>query len=115
MKYLRRLAWAEQALGQAKGMQSMTYSTGGFRRRVVRCALIAVGSAGLMSFFSSCNDFLIGVTRFADPCGTLLDCPPGSFESGRAEIGDWCVDPACVVPGACSDDQPLGTIRDICP
>ena len=77
--------------------------------------MVALSAAFLMSLFSACDDTLIGLTRFVDPCGTLLDCPPGSFQSDRAELGDWCIDPSCVVPGACSDDQPLGTIRDICP
>ena len=93
----------------------MTHSTGSFRRRTARWALVLFGAASLMSFFSACDDFLIGMTNFVDPCGTLLNCPPGSFQSNAAELGDWCIDPACVVPGACSDDQPLGTIRDICP
>jgi len=61
----------------------------------------------------SCDDRLINFTRFADPCGTIFTCAPGSFETNAAEIGDECVDPTCTVPGGCSDVQPLGTIRDL--
>ena len=65
---------------------------------------LALGS-GLVE---SCDNRLIGLTRYVDPCGTQLSCPPGSFEANAARINDPGVDPACVVPGT-----PLGTIRDL--
>jgi hypothetical protein len=56
------------------------------------------------------------MTRYVDPCGTILaNCNPGDFEVNAADINSWTVDPACTVPGLCSDDQPLGTITDLDP
>jgi hypothetical protein len=67
-------------------------------------------------FIESCDNRLIGVTRYFDPCLTIFsNCAPGDFEVNNAEIGDFCVDPACTVPGACGPEQPLGTITDVCP
>ena len=68
-------------------------------------------------FLESCDDRLIQLTRQFDPCGTILaNCNPGDFEVNRAGIGDFCVDPACTVPGQCGTGlQPIGTITDICP
>ncbi len=87
------------------------------RKRAARWA--ACVSSGMMafSFLSSCDDRLVALTNFVDPCGTILaNCAPGSFQSLNADLGDWCLDPACTVPGGCGDPgPPLGTIRDICP
>jgi hypothetical protein len=70
----------------------------------------------LLGFIESCNDTLIGITRYVEPCGTIFaNCFPGDFEVRRADVGDWCVDPACTVPGQCGGGQPLGTITDVCP
>ena len=85
-------------------------------RRVL--AFVALVSCGAFSFgfVDSCDDRLIEATRFVDPCGTFLaNCAPGDFEVNAAEVGDFCVDPACTVPGQCDDIQPLGTITDLCP
>ena len=78
---------------------------------------LAMGTVAQFGFVDSCDDRLINATRYLDPCGTFLaNCAPGSFLANAAELGDYCVDPSCTVPGACPDNgQPLGTIRDICP
>jgi hypothetical protein len=65
---------------------------------------------------AACDDQLTALTRYVDPCGTVLgNCNPGDFQTNNANPGDWCIDPACTVPGACADTPPLGAIRDICP
>lgn len=84
------------------------------RNRVL--GFLAIGAAFQFGFLGSCNNRLIELTRFVDPCGTFLaNCNPGDFEVNRAAVGDFCVDPACTVPGQCGGGQPLGTITDICP
>ena len=86
---------------------------GGWARRIA--TLLGCGALTL-GFLGSCEDRLITLTQYVDPCGTILgNCQPGDFTVNAAPVGDYCVDPACTVPGACNDDQPLGTITDICP
>ena len=88
----------------------------GFARRLVRFTVLLGSGAAAPGFIESCDDRLVAVTRYFDPCGTILaNCAPGDFEVNRAEVGDYCVDPACTVPGACNDLQPLGTITNVCP
>lgn len=87
------------------------------RSRAKAAAALVVGSLFVHGFLESCDDRFIGFTRFVDPCGTFLaNCQPGDFETNRADIGDFCVDPTCSVPGGCGNAGPaLGTQRDICP
>jgi len=86
------------------------------RRRTAVVAILA-GTLLQLGFVSSCDDRLVGLTNYLDPCGTILaNCAPGTFQAINADLGDWCLDPACTVPGGCGNqDPPLGTIRDICP
>jgi len=72
---------------------------------------------GIVSFLEGCDERLIGLTAYVDPCGTFLaNCAPGDFQTNNAEVGDYCIDPACTVPGQCGTGlQPLGTITNICP
>ena len=81
-----------------------------------------VGGACIFGFLDGCNDQLVQFTRFVDPCGTILaTCAPGDFEIRQAEVGDFCVDPTCTIPGSCGFDdlsgtfQPIGTRTEICP
>lgn len=91
-------------------------------RRAGFAVLIASGAL-TFGFIDSCDDRLIGATRFVDPCATFLgNCAPGEFEVNAAAVGDYCVDPACTVPGQCAllgmPNQPwppLGTITELCP
>ncbi len=78
---------------------------------------LALGLLSVSGFIGSCDDRLIALTRYFEPCGTVFgNCLPGEFETRRADVGDFCIDPACTVPGQCPDQgQPLGTITDICP
>lgn len=86
------------------------------RRQRLAAAAVFLGTATQLGFVESCDKRFIELTRIFDPCGTFLaNCTPGSFEANAAEIGDFCVDPACTVPGGCGGGQPLGTIRNICP
>ncbi len=87
------------------------------RRRYASLVALTIGTAFQFGFLESCDDRFIQATRFFDPCGTFLaNCTPGSFEANRAAISDLCVDPACIVPGACpGQGQPLGTTRELCP
>ena len=94
----------------------MDIGTTGVRRCLRGFAGLTLGGVFFLGFLESCSDQLITLTEYVEPCGTFLgNCDPGSFTVSRAEVGDYCVDPACSVPGACSDDQPLGTITDVCP
>ncbi|MBI4717430.1 MAG: hypothetical protein HY763_06475 [Planctomycetes bacterium] len=86
-------------------------------RRWATAGAVVAGAVAQLGFVESCDNRLVGLTQYFDPCGTFLaNCTPGSFIANRAEIGDYCVDPECTVPGGCgTGQQPLGTIRDICP
>lgn len=85
-------------------------------RRLV-AATLAGTTFSVLGFIDSCDDRLISISRYVDPCGTILaNCVPGELETSRAEVGDFCVDPACTVPGQCLPaGQALGTITDLCP
>jgi len=84
--------------------------------KLARLATLIGSGLVLPSFFSSCDQTLINLTRYVDPCGTILaNCNPGDFQVNNAAVGDYCVDPACTVPGGCGGGQPLGTITEICP
>ena len=91
------------------------------RRIVASTAILVAGTALQFGFVSGCNDRLLGLVDFVDPCLTILgNCAPGSFQSINAEIGDFCIDPTCTIPGGCGyvtggGGPPLGTQRDLCP
>ena len=92
----------------------------GLRMRTPRRAAIAAtflgSAASVLGFLDSCSDRLTNVTRYVDPCGTILgNCFPGEIQTEAAAVGDYCVDPACTVPGQCGAGQALGTITDLCP
>ena len=85
------------------------------KRRVVGLVALVGSSLFLAGFLESCDDRLVGLTRFIDPCGTILaNCNPGDIQVRNAGIGNSCIDPTCTVPGACGGGQPLGTITDLC-
>lgn len=95
----------------------MKANRGGFQRTFRR---LASGTllAGIIpvGFLESCSNKATNATQYFEPCGTILgNCTPGSFQVNAADIGDYCIDPACTVPGQCSPAQPLGTITRICP
>ena len=76
-------------------------------------ALLAGGS--LFGLLGDCNDKLINLTRFVDPCGTVFaNCAPGDIIISDAGIADFCIDPGCTVPGGCGTIA-LGTITEVCP
>ena len=91
------------------------------RRIVAGAAVLVAGTALQFGFVNGCNDRLLGLVNYIDPCLTILgNCAPGSFQATNAAIGDFCVDPACTIPGGCADalgggGPPLGTQRDLCP
>ena len=94
----------------------MTLPVPGYRRRLAKVLILLSVGASMPGFLTSCGDTLIGLSRYVDPCGTILgNCAPGDLEVARADVGDYCVDPACTVPGQCGAGQPLGTITNICP
>ena len=69
-------------------------------RRVLKAAaLMTLGGPFMLGFVGECDDKLVQATRYVDPCGTILNCSPGYFETVNAEIGDWAVDPTCPLPG----------------
>jgi len=85
-------------------------------RQISRLFLVTGTVAALFGLVESCDDRLLGITRYVDPCGTFLaNCTPGTFETQAADIGDYCIDPTCTVPGGCDNGQPLGTITRLCP
>lgn len=79
--------------------------------------VLLLGALFQLGFVNSCDDRFVQLTRFFDPCGTFLaNCTPGSFQANAANIGDFCVDPSCTIPGGCGNTvPPLGTQRDLCP
>ena len=95
----------------------MILSNASIQRGYRRLAALALGGAfSILGFVESCDDKLVNATRYVDPCGTVFaNCQPGDFIVNAAEVGDWSVDPACTVPGLCSEDQPLGTITELGP
>ncbi len=85
------------------------------RRRKAAMAALVLGALWQLGFVQSCDDRLIGLTRFVEPCGTFLaNCQPGDFLINRSEFGASC-DPTCVVPGQCGEQAPLSVIRELCP
>lgn len=85
-------------------------------RRAFASILLGGTSFGILGFVESCDDRLLSVAEQFDPCGTILaNCAPGQLTVNRAEVGDYCVDPACTVPGQCGGGQALGTITRLCP
>ena len=102
--------------GLKKRRRPMTFGTIDWRPKWAKLAALAAATPLLLDFLDGCNDKLVELSRYIDPCGTVFaNCTPGTFEVRRAEVGDFCVDPACTVPGQCGTGQPLGTITDICP
>jgi hypothetical protein len=88
------------------------------RSAVRNFALLTCGTAfSILGFIGSCDQRFITATQYVDPCGTILaNCTPGSFQVNNADVADYCVDPACTIPGQCGNDGPvLGTITRICP
>ncbi len=75
------------------------------RRRKMVGALLG-GGVVFGGFVSSCDDRLIELTRFLDPCGTILaNCQPGQLAAQNADIGDPCF--LCAIPGTCDSDDPF--------
>ncbi|UCC30123.1 MAG: hypothetical protein JSU86_18235 [Phycisphaerales bacterium] len=94
----------------------MMFGKADIQQRLRRLAGLILGGVFILGFLETCDNRLVQFTRYVEPCGTFLaNCQPGDFEVNRADVGDFCVDPTCTVPGACGDDQPLGTITDLCP
>lgn len=87
------------------------------RRGLTGFALVGTTTLMQLGFLGSCDSRLIEFTEFFDPCGTVFaNCTPGSFQANAADIGDFCIDPVCTIPGGCDQDgPPIGTQRDICP
>ncbi len=87
------------------------------KRRITTLAVLMSSAMFILGFLDSCNDRLVALTRFVDPCGTVLaNCVPGQFQIINADVGDFCIDPECTIPGGCATGTaPLGTIREICP
>lgn len=94
----------------------MNFGLNRVRSRMKKSAVLIAGGFFMFGFLQTCNDRFVNLTRFIDPCGTVFaNCTPGFFETNAADIGDFCVDPSCTVPGGCNNDQPLGTITNVCP
>ncbi len=95
----------------------MSNGWAGSRRWYKTLASYSLGGVFILSFLGDCDNSLVQLTRFVEPCGTVFaNCQPGDIQVNAADVGDFCVDPACSVPGGCGNlEQPLGTITDICP
>ncbi len=86
------------------------------RKWIKKTVGVAAGGLFILGFLESCDNRLVGLTNFIDPCATFLaNCQPGDFQANRSDLGDFCLDPTCTVPGQCDNGPLLGTIRDICP
>ena len=86
-------------------------------RRLKGLAIAVAGGAWTFGILGSCDDKLVEATRYFDPCGTILNCTPGFFETRNADVADWTIDPTCPIAGTCQDDpyRPLGTVWDLDP
>jgi len=88
-------------------------------RWICYAAAAAAGTVFGIPFVNGCNDRLLSLTNFIDPCGTILaNCAPGDFQVQNSFVGDYCLDPTCTVPGQCDEDgdgPPLGTQIELCP
>ena len=86
-------------------------------KRRAGLVLLIAGTLFQLGWVGTCNDRMLGLTDYVEPCGTIFgNCEPGDFQVYNSDIGDYCVDPACTVPGACENDPPpLGTVFDLCP
>jgi hypothetical protein len=95
----------------------MTFGKRFQRNRKGVWAAAALGAVFVLGFIDSCDDRLLTVTSFIDPCGTILsNCDPGYFQTQAAGIGNPCWDPVCTIPGGCGNlDPPLGSQFDLCP
>jgi len=94
----------------------MMFGKANVQQRLRRLAGVILGGVFIIGFLETCDNRLIQMTRYVEPCGTFLaNCNPGDFEVSQAEVGDYCIDPTCTVPGQCGPEQPLGTITDLCP
>ena len=93
----------------------MVLSNGDYRARLGKLVALLAGTSFILGFLETCDNRLISLTRFAEPCGTFLaNCAPGDFLLNRSSVGDSC-DVTCTLPGGCLDDPPLSTIREFCP
>lgn len=94
----------------------MTFKKADVRRRWRSLACAAAGSVCMLGFIEDCDDRIVTLTEWVDPCGTILaNCNPGDFQVWAADVGDYTIDPTCTVPGQCDNGQPLGTITDLGP
>jgi hypothetical protein len=89
-----------------------------YRRRHLRTAVaFLIGGCFTLGLIESCDDRLLTVTEWVDPCGTIFaNCEPGDFQVNAAGAPAYCLDPACTVPGQCGNEgNLLGLTADICP
>ena len=96
----------------------MTFTRMKSQRRFKSLASLLLGTAFIpLNFLGDCSDRFVDFSRYVDPCGSVLaNCQPGDFEVNSAAVGDYCVDPACTVPGGCGNVGPvLGTTTELCP
>lgn len=86
------------------------------QRRLRRVAGIVFGGVCVLGLLESCDNLLLNVTGYVDPCGTIFaNCQPGDFQLNAASSPDYCIDPTCTIPGQCTDVRPLGLTSDLCP
>ncbi len=95
----------------------MTRRSSAIRKRLATAALLTSGTVFQFGFLGTCEEKLYNVTDYVDPCGTIFgNCEPGDMQIQNSYPGDYCLDPACTVPGQCENEgPPLGTIMDLCP
>lgn len=85
-------------------------------RRTVAAMLLGGTTFQIVGFIEKCDERLITASTYFDPCGTFLaNCAPGDIQTNNADVGDYCIDPTCTIPGQCGTGQALGTITDLCP
>jgi hypothetical protein len=76
----------------------MTFRNRPMAKRTVLVAVATLAGAAVLAL-PSCTSIL----KTVDPCGTVLDCAPGTFDLLLADVPDWEVDPTCTIPGQCAD------------
>lgn len=93
----------------------MMFGKANMRRRLRTGVCFLLGGVFTLGLIESCDDRMLTVTEFVDPCGTIFaNCEPGYFQLRAAGAPSYDLDPSCTVPGQCGND-PLGLIVDLGP
>lgn len=85
----------------------MRQSVHSLNKRAFRLLAAVTGPLVMFQLLSGACDKLGNLTRWVDPCGTVLaDCFPGQFELAASDVPNYRLDPTCTIPGGCLGAAP---------